>query len=284
MSISKGYDDETLQKVQNVQKLILKDFIDFCNKHNLNYFMVYGSALGTVRHKGTIPWDDDIDVGMMREDYDRFIELFNQYGIEELELLNTFINKNYITRVTHLQKKNTTFVSEFSKDLKCHLGINIDIFPFDVVSDNKDIRIKQFKKTYFYGKLLFLVGTGNPNIPNKGIIGNVYKLLCKFVHLMLTLFKVDSQKIYGKFVKYCILSNNENSDKYCCYGDYSYERDILEKEDIYPLVLGDYDGLKVNLPNNVDKHLKSCYGDNYMQIPPPEQQINHYPFKIDFEK
>ena len=112
MGISKGYDDETLKRVQEVQLGILKSFISFCDKHDLHYFMTYGSALGTVRHHGFIPWDDDIDVGMLRPEYERFLELFAKEGIENLEILTPLHNEAFASRVTHLQRKDTTFISE----------------------------------------------------------------------------------------------------------------------------------------------------------------------------
>ena len=81
--------------------------------------MVFGSALGTVRHQGTIPWDDDIDVGMMRDDYEKLLTIYKEEGIGDFELLTAKLNSNYATGVTHLQNRYTTFISDYSKNLKC---------------------------------------------------------------------------------------------------------------------------------------------------------------------
>lgn len=284
MSISRGYDDDTLKKLQNVQTDILKKFIKFCNENNLTYFMVFGSALGTVRHQGSIPWDDDIDVAMLRDDYEKFLDLFQKKGIKGLELMTTEINKNYATRVTHLQKKDTTFISEYSKDLKCHLGINIDIFVYDKVSNNEKIRNKQFRKTYIYGKLLFLRGTANPNINQSGLFGRILKCMCKILHCLMLILFPNPQKLYKLFQKNCALSNDENSNLYCCYGDYLTNKGTTHIDDLLPVIEAEYEGIKVSLLRNPQKHLEIYYGKNYMQLPPKDQQINHFPYKIDFYK
>lgn len=281
-NISRGYDNETLRRVQNTQKEILKEFIQFCEKHHLEYFMVFGSALGTVRHQGTIPWDDDIDVGMMRDDYEKLLTIYKEEGIGDFELLTAKLNSNYATGVTHLQNRYTTFISDYSKNLKCHLGINIDIFPFDKVSENENVRTKQFKRTFFYRRMLFLVGTSKPNIPYTGLMKYVSSLGCFIIHWSLKLLGQTAPKVYSKFEKSCRMSNSENSDLWTSYGDYSYPRGIIKYEEIFPLKKARYEDLIVNIPNNVHAHLVEYYGDNYMEIPPKEKQVNHYPYKIEF--
>ena len=72
------YDEEILKKIKETEKEILLKFVSICEKYNLNYFVVFGTLLGTIRHKGFIPWDDDIDVGMLRKDYEKFLEVAQQ--------------------------------------------------------------------------------------------------------------------------------------------------------------------------------------------------------------
>ena len=90
---------------------ILSDFIGVCQKYNLTYFVVYGTAIGAVRHSGFIPWDDDIDVGMLREDYNKFFEVFQDELGEKYNLLTPEIDGRYACTVTHIQRKGTKFVS-----------------------------------------------------------------------------------------------------------------------------------------------------------------------------
>lgn len=99
------YDQETLHKVQNVQKEILKDVLKICEENGIDVFAVFGTALGIVRHQGFIPWDDDIDVAMFREDFVRFKEVAQRELGQKYEFLTPEINNNYATTVTHFQKK-----------------------------------------------------------------------------------------------------------------------------------------------------------------------------------
>lgn len=283
MGISKGYDDETLKRVQEVQLGILKSFISFCDKHDLHYFMTYGSALGTVRHHGFIPWDDDIDVGMLRPEYERFLELFAKEGIENLEILTPLHNEAFASRVTHLQRKDTTFISEYSKDLKCHTGINMDIFIYDKVSNDPKSRKKQFHYTYLLGKLLFLKGTANPNIPAKGLKGKLYHAACIVIHHFLNLFRIKASSIYKKMMRYAMSASHEDSAYVAHFGGYRTEIGVFSvADDIFPLRKMKYEEIEVNVIYQVEKFLTIFYGEKYMEMPPVELQVNHYPYKIEF--
>lgn len=93
--------------------------LQVCEKYKLPYFAVYGTAIGAVRHAGFIPWDDDIDVGMLRVDYDKFMEIFSKEMSDKYNLLTPQIDGQYSCTVTHIQRKNTKFVSEVTQNLKC---------------------------------------------------------------------------------------------------------------------------------------------------------------------
>ena len=146
------YEPEVLKRLQQTELEILKDFASVCDKYKLPYFVVYGTAIGAVRHHGFIPWDDDTDVAMLRKDYDRFLEVVDQELGDKYKILTPEIDKNYAGSVTHLQRKGTKFVPEFSKDLKCDMCIDLDIFPLDhVAMDPKKAKIQELK-ALFWGK------------------------------------------------------------------------------------------------------------------------------------
>ena len=127
---------DTISKVQAVICEIMQQIDTICRRHNLTYFAIGGTALGAVRHQGFIPWDDDIDIGMPRKDY----EAFMRYAAEELPqgyFLQTFATEKktpfYFAKI---RKDNTKFVEFYLRDLDIHQGIFVDIFPFDNVPDN----------------------------------------------------------------------------------------------------------------------------------------------------
>ena len=104
---SESYEPEILDKLHSVHLQILRDFIQVCKKYNLNYFVVYGTAIGAVRHSGFIPWDDDVDVAMLREDYEKFIKVFSKELGGQYNLLTPERDGRYGCTVTHLQRKGT---------------------------------------------------------------------------------------------------------------------------------------------------------------------------------
>lgn len=277
----KQYDKDVLKKLQNVQLEILSDFIDICEKNNLDYFLVFGTALGAVRHKGFIPWDDDVDVGMLREDYNKFLEIAKMQLSNKYEILTPLTNKEYACSVTHFEKKNTSFIPETSKDLKCNMGINIDIFAFDNIADEKFKKNVQAKKAWFLGRLLFLRGTAHPIIPIKGIRGEIAKIICVIAHYILVIFNISAPFIYKKLLKVSKKYNNISTEYVTCFEDFAPINDMIRRKDIFPLKKIKFENLEVNVPNKNHELLTGMYGD-YMKIPPKDKRINHCPYVLDF--
>ena len=153
--VSKPYEKEVLNRLHHVQLEILKDFSVVCQKHSLPYFAIYGTAIGAVRHGGFIPWDDDIDVGMLREDYNRFCKIFEQELGHKYKLLTPEMDGRYACTVTHIQKRGTKFISQVSQNLKCEQCIFMDVFPFDCVAEDIKEQKKQAQKANFLSDCYF---------------------------------------------------------------------------------------------------------------------------------
>ena len=124
---------EILESLHEREIDILKYIDIFCSENNINYFLIGGSLLGAVRHKGFIPWDDDIDLGMLREDYDKFVSLWQDSS--EYILLNNMKQKDYTLAFSKVSDLNSKIKLDFH-DNYYHLGFFIDIFPMDFVNDN----------------------------------------------------------------------------------------------------------------------------------------------------
>lgn len=137
--------NKQLQKHQGIMFQMLCELDAICRRNNINYMLFAGSALGAVRHKGFIPWDDDLDIVMLREDYDRFLSV----APNELDCKQYYLQKEFSSHwpmfFSKLRKNNTACIErQIPKDRKMHQGIYIDIFPCDNLSDNKIIRKLQF--------------------------------------------------------------------------------------------------------------------------------------------
>lgn len=279
---SKPYDPEILEKLHKVQIEILNDFAGVCKKHNLPYFAIYGTAIGAVRHKGFIPWDDDIDVGMLREDYERFLIIAKKELAEKYDIMTPIDDHDYACTVTHLQRKNTKFVPYILKHEPYKMCIDLDIFPFDNVPDDEKAAKRQQREAVFWGRLLFLIGTGQVVIDIDGWKGKVAEIICYIIHTVLRLFRVSPEKIYRKFKK-TAMRYDDNKTKYVTSYEYAGGvKDKIVRDELFPVKDVVFEDTMIALPANNHEFLEKVYGD-YMKIPPKEQQINHFPYMIQFE-
>lgn len=279
--IYKAYDPKTLKKLQKVQTEILKDFDSICRKYNLDYFMLGGSGIGAIRHHGFIPWDDDIDVAMPRNHYDIFISVLDKEMGNKYKILTPLVDKRYACNVTHMQKKGTKFVPELSKKLKCDLCIDIDIFPMDNIPDDEKLRRKQLRNTWVLSKLLYLRGSGTPNIPLNGIKKKFASIVCMIIHFFLVVFRVSPcwlyQKLQNEQKKY-----NAIPTKYICPLEVTMAKTAyISKEEMYPLIRVPFEDMEVLMPHAYDIYLTRLFGD-YMKIPPKDKRVNHCPYILDF--
>ena len=124
-----------IEELKRIQIGILKHLDAFCNENNLKYFMCGGTLLGAVRHKGFIPWDDDIDIMMKREDYDKLIELYPKNDNSNFKLFSYELDKSFPYPFAKMDDFRTIFEEEINDSYK--IGVNIDIFPIDYITEDE---------------------------------------------------------------------------------------------------------------------------------------------------
>ena len=173
-----------MNKIDELKKyeLIILDEIDrICKKYNIKYFLGYGSALGAIRHKGFIPWDDDVDMHMLGKDYLKLIEILsnnqdNKYFFQSLET-----EKNYYLLWNKIRLNNTIFIEKGWEDNKIHQGISLDIFPLIEYPDNDKDKIK-INRIFKITKLLIDNNMEtNKNYNSYGISGKILSKLFKLI-------------------------------------------------------------------------------------------------------
>ncbi|MCF0124913.1 MAG: LicD family protein, partial [Clostridia bacterium] len=147
------YKDYDLKNVKKIEIEIVKEIIRICNKNSIKYFAVGGTALGAVRHNGFIPWDDDIDLGMMREDYEKFLKIAPTELNDNYELVHFSLYNDYPVYFAKVKKKNTLFIERGMSKLNIPKGIFVDIMPYDFCPSKKKEQIKYVKKTIFLNNL-----------------------------------------------------------------------------------------------------------------------------------
>lgn len=265
----KNYDK--LRNLQLVQVEILKYVDEFCVKNQLRYSIAYGTVLGAVRHGGFIPWDDDLDICMPREDYEKFISLWKNNDKYILQNHNT--NPDFSQSFTKIRKKNTAFVQKTDIGLDYHKGVFVDVFPFDKVPDSAIKRKIQSINVMFYN--LYTRGY----LPPKS--GTLVRIVSQII-LKLTPRKKYLNKSNNYLSKICKYNDNTKLK----YADMStidamnkyYDNDIFDN-----MKKIKFENLYVTVMNKYEDFLKIRYGD-YMKLPPESEQTwYHNPVYISFD-
>lgn len=279
----KEYDTATLKKVQETELEILKDFMKLCDANQIRYFGIAGTGIGALRHKGFIPWDDDIDIGLPREDFERFLQLAKKDLSDRYIIMNGDENDQYPLMTTRLMKKGTIFREEAFKNIKCPLGIFLDIYPFDNISDNPVLRKKQFRKAWFFSKLLILRQIPFPVLGFKGIKAKIVHAACFCIHCLLVILRVSPRKLYAKCKEISCQYNNIETECIDFLCDTTPYMNIYKRSDVFPTVQLDFEDIKLSFPNNMHDNLTGMYGD-YMKLPPVEKRKNHFPYQLEFNQ
>lgn len=262
------YDDLGLRDAQMLMVEILKEVHEICEKHGLKYFLDAGTLLGAVRHKGFIPWDDDMDIGMLREDYEKFLEIAKK-ELPDYLFLQTFEtdDKYDIYQVPCKIRYNDTILIEkgIAENSEMHNGIYIDVFPYDSLPKKKSIY--KLQRTLSYNILKSFVRIREK--PEKLSIKN--RITFTFYKAVRALFPYKRRK---KFFDFLISWNDVNSP-YMGYGlDTIWSEYIYKKEDYFELQKLEFEGNYFYGPKNSHAILTQLYGD-YMTLPKEEDRQWH---------
>ncbi len=279
--MSREYDDITLKKVQKLEMKILKDFMALCDRHQLRYFGLAGTGIGAVRHQGFIPWDDDIDIGLPREDFDKFIALAKSELADNYEVLNAQEDSRYPLMTTRLVLKGTVFKEFAVKDIDCNFGIFLDLYPFDNVSDDEKQLKKQARSAWFWSKILILRSIPHPVLGFTGFMAKIVQFICACVHYALKLLHISRITIYKRCLKSCTRYNHVSTKKIAYLCDTNAYSNMFEISHLYPLQKLDFEDVQLFFPADLDGHLRTMFG-NYMELPPVEKRKNHFPYQLDF--
>ena len=153
------YTQEELRKIQALGMETLREFIRICEKYGLDYFAISGTAIGAVRHKGFIPWDDDMDVGMLREDYDRFLEVAPGELKGRYELYSASLQKQVQGFYLQMFPAGSVFMTRRNARWPLHPGIKLDIFPYDRVPADGKRRARLYRRLRFWNRLYIIKNT-----------------------------------------------------------------------------------------------------------------------------
>lgn len=251
-----GKMDDKLRQLQLSELEILKEFVRICEKHHLKYVLTGGTLLGAVRHGGFIPWDDDIDVAMLRADYDRFAQLCKDELGPKFFYQSPATDPYYFLTYAKIRKNGTEIYEERFRKAKFHKGIFIDIFPLDFCP-------KPGLLCHFLFNVLAVmnyrgqVDSGEKYVPYQELAGKIGYLILKVLsprqsvgvrRLLLRLSKNISRKVFVSSYS----------------GAYGYHKEVFPYAWVEPRSKTQFEAFSCCIPENTMAILKQLYGEDYM--------------------
>lgn len=264
--------DNTLRQLQLTQLDILKIIDKICRENGLRYSLYAGTLIGAVRHKGFIPWDDDLDICMSRSDYNRFIKLWNIIKPEGYLLQNKENSPDFTQSFTKIRKDHTTFLQSDLERGKYHVGIFVDIFPIDRMPTNK------VEKFFFWWNCLKYQLYTREFIPPKGnfVEKMVSSILLKSVPRKKR--KQKREKLLQKITRF----NNDSTLPTVAIEITRTMKQPMPSSLMNQFIYLSFEGSDFMCFKEWDEYLKRKYGD-YMKLPPESECMwKHHPLIIDF--
>lgn len=247
-----------LKKIWAVELDLLRDFIRVCDQYNLRFYLDGGSLLGAIRHKGYIPWDDDIDIVMPREDYDKLLQIASDEFKAPYEFQSPYHMSNYPR--SHVQIRNITTTAVLSDEVGCYnfnQGIFIDIFPLDVVPDNTKALNKYMRHTFILSMLRRL---------KYHFFSNNHKFM-RFASHVLSVLIPKRVASFERYEKYC---KKYSGLQDCLMEAFAFREGVKSKlryihsEWYTDSIIVPFEMFNITIPAGYNNVLTNMYGPNYM--------------------
>lgn len=252
---------EKIKKVWAVEIDLLSKMLEICDKHKIKCFAIGGTLLGAVRHRGFIPWDDDIDIGMLRSDYDKFIKVA-QNELKEPYFLQTAVTDRCYRPHAQIRNSDTTGYQKLDRNLKCNKGIFIDIFPLDGIPDNK----LEYKLQMSVMKLMNRIMTNDvyfTTVHEKASL----PALAAHLAVKLLLTAIGRKRFYGWYDACAAICKNKSTKRVgeltVLFDDtrYQWRRSYFRN-----IKMMAFEYIQIPVPADYDYFLKNTFGE-YMKYP-----------------
>ena len=248
----------------------LKSIDKCCRENNINYSLAWGSLIGAVRHHGFVPWDDDIDLMMSRDNYNRFLQLYDD---PRFSIYTPNKDKNCIQLLTKVYRKDTKIFFNFYKK-KSLFGLWISIFPYDNAPDEGlekwDKKRAWLFRLYHYKVSLYL--------DRKPILQSYVSNMVKFF-LKIPVMPFSSFYLAKKIERHLSIFNHKKTQNICIWDTENYTKYLFFPSELFDeFEEVDFEGVKCLIIKGYDTFLRMFYGD-YMQLPPKEKRVPSHNFK-----
>lgn len=261
---------EQLERLKICERDMLACFVNICEKIGVKYFVLGGTLLGAVRHSGFIPWDDDVDVCMLREDYEQFIAQAAAYLPDYYFLQTHQTDPQYPNNFAKLRDSRTTYIETSAKNLRINHGVYIDIFPMDYYPEGFAAKIYEIKKRLLSRRINSVY-----YLPDMGVKARLSGIVARSLYPDLEKAIAKREKLFSSYRNTSRLVNNS--------GAWS-EKEIIPVQWFEGETELTFEGIKVKAPAKYDQWLSFVYGD-YMSLPPEAERTgHHYADIIDLDK
>lgn len=253
----------SVQELKKIQLDILKRVADFCDNNEITYFLAFGTLIGAIRHKGYIPWDDDIDIAIPRPDYDKFISLFNRDN-SAVQVISIENNMHY--GFSFAKVHDTRTIINETQYYQDNFGVYIDIFPIDGIKDKAQIyKLRRINK---------LLHTKKANFKQRKLSKKIINALGKILLLPFSTHSI--LKYIDKISRQCPFGSTPKAG--CICDSVVGERAMVETKVFSGSTIHEFEGSTFKIPIGYDVWLRSIYGD-YMQLPPEDKRKTHHVFE-----
>lgn len=250
----------------------LKSIDRCCRENNINYSLAWGSMIGAIRHHGFVPWDDDIDLMMSRNDYNRFLQVYDD---PRFDIYSPYKNKNCIQLLTKVYRKDTKVIYNNYKK-KSLFGLWISIFPYDNAPDEG---LRQWEKPIL--SLLWIYHNKVSLFLDVNSFRRLRRNIAKFF-LKIPVLPFSSFYLAKKTERILTEYNNLKTRNICLWDSDNYTRYLYFPSELFEEYIDvDFDGVKCRIIKEYDKFLRMYYGD-YMQLPPEEKRVPSHNYKAYF--
>lgn len=273
--------NEELRKVQLIQLSITKEIKRICDKHSIKYILDSGTLLGAVRHGGFIPWDDDMDIGMTRENYNRFLEvakreLGNDYFLQTWET-----DANYPMPFAKVRLNGTKYIENVFEKAQMHQGIYVDIFPYDVWPQKKSKQKKLWRKRLYLQAMIMMKChylKFKSDALWKYFLKTIMLTFIKFISLF-----YSKKRLIERYENMAEKYNQLESDNvYEQTVNFKFGYWVLPKTCLEKSIELQFEDESFKCPANYDEYLSTVYGD-YMKLPSEEKRAKgHNIIEVDF--
>jgi len=260
-----------LNNIHKIQIEMMKELHCICKENQLRYTVLCGSLLGAVRHKGFIPWDDDMDIGLVREDYDKLLEILKNKPIKDCFLQDFSTDEHYYQPYAKLLKENTVYIEKFRMGCKAKNGIFIDIFPLDYIK--KPGLLSSKVKRLFSRLITFAIWEKEECHMERSGVKKIINLISVIIGVLpkkTLIYMQNSLIVRKKRTEYVASMFSSNYDTNKLY---------FELKDFDNMIEFEFENIVVNGPRNWKDNLMRLY-KNYNQLPPVEKRTSGHDVEI----